>query len=297
MSQRSIFTLALVALCLGAPAHAADEITAKYIGASEERYSRPHDLVLGPDGDALFVADLGYDRVAVLQPVSLRFLGAIGTDELSSPHDVTFDADGRLLVADTGNDRIAIYDVIEGEYRWVGELTGGLSAPEGVAVAPDGRVYVANARGNDVVVFEDGKKVISVGERGSGPGQFIRPHDIHVTPEGRVIVADPGNNRLQILSADLEYIESLGGEAYDFNEPKYFDYTDAGWLVVADEYNHVLKVIDPKGTLVSVIGKGERGKGPYLFNQPEGVEVSGEDLWVSDTQNGRIVRYSIKGLP
>ena len=296
MTLRTVLTTSLAVLCFSAPAMAQD-ITARFVGASEERYDRPHDLVLGPEGHALFVADLGYDRVAVLQPVSLRFLGEIGAEELSSPHDVVFDVDDRLLVADTGNDRIAIYDVVAGEYRWVGELTEGLSAPEGVAVGPDGRVYVANARGNDVVVFDDGKKVASVGERGSEPGQFIRPHDIHVTPDDRVIVADPGNNRLQVFSTDLVYQDSLGGPKYDFNEPKYFDYLDSGWLVVADEYNHELKVIDPEGALVSVIGKGERGKGPYLFNQPEGVEVSGEDLWVSDTKNGRIVRYVIEGLP
>lgn len=102
--------------------------------ASDTSFSRLHDLVLSPEAAYLYVSDVGNDAVQVLDPMTLRTLGTIGPDELDSPHDVVFDARGRLLVADTGNDRVAVYEVAGTRGKLVAELTGGLRSPEGVTV-------------------------------------------------------------------------------------------------------------------------------------------------------------------
>lgn len=276
---------------------AAAEVTVQFAAASAEIYDRPHDLVLSPDGTRLFVADLGNNRVSVLDPQSLALLGTLGGEELSSPHDVAFDGAGRLLVADTGHDRIAVYAVTGASGRLVASWGDGLSGPEGVAAASDGRVYVANAAGHDLVVFRDGRKVAQAGRRGSGPLAFVRPHDIDLDDQGQVHVADPGNNRIQVLDGDLGYLGMIGGPAYGFNEPKYFDLGADGWMLVADEYNHRILLLDPTRQVVTTIGSGEAGKGPARFNYPEGAERHGNDLWIADTRNGRIVRYRLSGLP
>ena len=121
--------------------------------ASDTSFARPHDLVLSADAPYLYVSDVGNDAVKVLDPMTLRTLGTIGPDELDSPHDVVFDARGRLLVADTGNDRVAVYEVAGTRGKLVAELTGGLRSAEGVTVGPDGRVYVNSASGHTVAVF------------------------------------------------------------------------------------------------------------------------------------------------
>jgi DNA-binding beta-propeller fold protein YncE len=265
--------------------------------ASAESFARPHDLVLSPNGRFLYVADLGNHLVKVLDPMTLEVLGAFGQGELSSPHDVAFDNQGRLLVADTGNDRIAAYEVEGAEGRLVESWSEGLHAPEGVAPAPDGLVYVANAAGHNVVALAAGKVVHEAGTRGQGAAQFVRPHDIDLDRQGRIYVGDPGNDRIQILDRKLRYLGTLGGPAYDFNEPKYFDLDAGNRLIVADEYNHQIKILGQDRRLVAVIGSGERGKGPNRFNQPEGVESSGESLWVSDTRNNRILRFRVSYPP
>ncbi len=89
---------------------------------SAVQFSRPHDLVLSPDRRLLYVADVGNNTVQVLDPKTLRIVGKIGADDLDSPHDVFFDDKGRLLVADTGNDRVVIYEVRGAEGKQVGEL-------------------------------------------------------------------------------------------------------------------------------------------------------------------------------
>lgn len=286
--------VALAAVSSGALAQG---VTSIRVGESEISFSRPHDVVLSPGGQFLYVADLGNNAVKVLDPLTLRTLGAFGQDELRAPHDVTFDVDGRLLVADSGNDRIVTYRVNGTGGTFIEEVVAGLASPEGVAAARDGTVYVTNVRSHDVVAIKNGKRVAHVGGSGRGPNQFDRPHDVAVAPNGRVYVADPGNNRIQVLSPNLDFIEELVGPPFDFDEPKYIAIDAHGWLYVADENNNQVKIFDSDRRPVEVIGTGTRGRGGGMFYQPEGVEVRGDRLWIADTYNDRIVLFRLEGLP
>jgi DNA-binding beta-propeller fold protein YncE len=277
--------IGLALWCLAAGAAAAQGLTGEVVAESDRGFSRPHDVALSPDGRTLCVADVGNDAVKILDADTLATLGAFGTDALSSPHDVAFDSDGRLLVADTGNDRVAVYEVDGTAGRLVGEIRGGLRSPEGVDVAPDGSVYVTNAASHDVVVFRDGEKAGEAGRPGDGENEYVRPHDVEVT-DGRVVVADPGNHRLQVLDADLRFVREVGGKAYAFNEPKYLAGDRRGRLFVADEFNNRIVVLDPSYRVIGVIGGG--------LHHPEGAEVAGDRLWIADTGNHRIVLYRLR---
>ena len=60
------------------------EFAATFQQKSDTSFSRPHDLVLSPDGKFLYVADVGKDAVKVLDPLTPKTLGAIGASELLS---------------------------------------------------------------------------------------------------------------------------------------------------------------------------------------------------------------------
>lgn len=281
--------------CMLSNAALAEMQVVQFVAVSDSGFAHPHDLTLSPDRRYLFVADMNNDAVQVLDPDTLHPLAMFGVGELSRPHDVAFDRQGRLLVADTGNNRVAIYRVDGLDASFSHALEEGLRAPEGVAVAGDGRVYVTNARGDDIVVFQDAKRVLTVGASGSDPGEYRRPHDIGVDARGTVYVADPGNDRVQILDSELGFITSLGGEApYDFDEPKYFFVDESGRLYVGDQHNDQVKIYNEQRELVGVIGTGERGDAPGQLDRPEGVEVHGNRVWVSDTYNNRIVLYRLE---
>lgn len=277
-----------VLLLLGASSGpAADGLTFELLAASEETYAAPHDIVLSPDGHLLYVADNGNNRIAVLDARTLREVGVFARGEVSAPHDVDFDSRGRLLVADTGNDRIAIYEVDGASGRLVGELRGGLRRPEGVAAHADGRVLATGAFSNNLVVFREGDVV---GETGG----FRSPHDVAVDARGGIWVADAANDRMVRLDDALRVTKVLEGAPYDFNGPRYMDFDDAGRLFVADKYSNRIKVLAPDGRLVAVLGESAAGKGEGRFDRPEGVEIRGEDVWFSDTYNDRIVRYRVR---
>ncbi len=264
---------------------AADPLRFVLEAASDTRYAHPHDIVLSPDGRALYVADNGNHRVAVLDPVTLEERGSFGHGEVREPHDVTFDRDGRLLVADTGNSRIAIYTVDGTSARLVGSLSERLRRPEGVAAHPDGRVFATGAGSGNLVVYRDGMVLAET-------GGLSAPHDVEFDAAGAAWIADAGNHRMVRVGADYTIDRVLGGDAYDFAGPRYQDFDDAGRMLVADKYNHAIKVIAPDGTLLQVLG-GSRGLGEGVFYQPEGVEIRGDEVWFADTYNDRIVRYRV----
>lgn len=257
-----------------------------YIDASSEEYAVPHDITLSPDRKRLFVADNNNDRVAVLDATSLKLLFSFGENILGSPHDVEFDHKGRLLVADTNNSRIAYFQVSDNKARFTGELRGQFRRPEGVAVHPDGRIYVTGASSDDIEVFLEGRSVGHV-------GGFASPHDVAVGKDGSIWIADAGNDRLVHMTHDLKFIKSLKGEPYFFSGPRYLAFDSKTRLYVADKYNHQIKILSADNSLLLTLGTGNRGKGPDQFNRPEGITIHGNEVWFADTYNDRIVKYRI----
>jgi DNA-binding beta-propeller fold protein YncE len=63
-----------------------------------------------------------------------------GAAELDVPHTLAFDAQGRLLVGDRNNNRIALFDRDGG---YLGEWKQ-FSRPSGIVVTPDQMIYVGD---------------------------------------------------------------------------------------------------------------------------------------------------------
>lgn len=69
-------------------------------------------------------------------------------------------------------------------------------------------------------------------------------------------------------------------------------------LVVADTYNHKIKVVDPAARSArTLFGTGRAGTstddGKPAFFEPGGLSVAGDDVFVADTNNHRIVRVNL----
>ena len=104
-------SLLVFAGLLAAGPVAAAELSLTYIAASSVALDNPHDLKLSPDGRFLYVADVGNNRVAILDPQTLELRGEFGAGHQSGTHDIDFDNRGRAYVADTHNNRVLIYAV------------------------------------------------------------------------------------------------------------------------------------------------------------------------------------------
>ena len=106
--------------------------------------------------------------------------------------------------------------------------------PNDVLVAPNGNVFVSEGHGganSRILKFsKDGKLIKSFGRKGNGPGEFDQPHSLAMDSQGRLFVGDRGNNRIQILDQDGNFI----AEWKQFSRPSgvYVDKNDV--LYVAD---------------------------------------------------------------
>jgi streptogramin lyase len=254
---------------------------------STVRLNNPHDLKLSPDGRYLMVSDVGNNRIAILDPDSLVFLGQFGADHQSGTHDIDFDDKGLAYVADTHNNRVTIYRMQDKQAALMGELSEAVRGPEGVLAHPNGRIYVAGAWSNNIVAFDRGEKIRELAGLSS-------PHDLELAANGDLWLADAGNDRVLLLSPELVVKDELTREKYGFRGVRYLDMMEDGTLIAADKNTHSVKFIGADGTLRLQLGNGKASRGDYEFTTPEGVEVRGNQVWISDSGNDRIVRYLLR---
>lgn len=74
------------------------------------------------------------------------------------------------------------------------------STIRGVAVDAQDRIYVLEAQSSQVRVFDlQGRHLKTMGRRGQGPGELLRPAGMILSPKGEVWVADMGNGRFQLF--------------------------------------------------------------------------------------------------
>lgn len=282
----AIACAALIAMIALVPSPGVAGPKAEFLGASTTDLDNPHDLKLSPDGRFLYVADLGNDRVAVLDSETLETVGSFTTGGPAGTHDIDIAEDGRAYVAETRLGLVSVWDLDGANATLVDRISGGFDGPEGVLVHPNGRIYVAGAWSNNVVAIENGRIVAElVG--------LSAPHDVELAPYGNIWLSDSGNNRMLLVSPDLAVKQEWSGPPFHFNGVRYQDVLEDGTVIAADKNSHRVLVISAIGRVDLVLGTGEPGRGPGVFTTPEGVETDGETLWISDSGNNRVVKYRL----
>jgi len=218
---------------------------------------------------------------------------------LREPRDVAVDGDGRLYIADTGNDRIVVLAAtgrLIDNWGGSGEEPGSFNEPCGIAVGRDGLVYVADTWNHRVQVFSgDGElvRVFDPGERG-----FWGPRGVAVGPWGRIYVTDTGMHRVVVFDRDGTRVAEWGEKGWvpgQFVEPVGIAFDAWGHIWIADTGNHRLQVFDTAGRFLrewAVPGWGEEGepfREPYLDTDGQG------NVYVTDPSRHRILVLDGRG--
>ena len=167
--------------------------------------------------------------------------------------------DGRLAVADTGNDRIQIFDERGAPlavFGARGSAPGELREPAGLDLR--GELLAVAERGNDrVQVFAaDGGALLAFGRHGRGAGELDRPSAVAWLADGGMAVADTGNQRVQVFDAQGAFVRAFGTWGAlpgTFAGPAGLAEA-GGFLYVVDRDNHRVQVFEEDGTLVDTFG-------------------------------------------
>lgn len=187
-----------------------------------------------------------------------------------------FARDGVVYVADPGAEGVFRYDEAAGKGRW---LDAGrrpkLVSPVAVAVADDGRVFVADsALGSVAILDKDGKRI---GELRGDPEGMGRPVGLALAPD-RLFVSDVDRHRVSAYDLKGLFLYSFGhrGSAGDdLNFPTYLWYdAPTKRLWVCDSGNFRLRSFDPEGRPLDAFG--ENGDRPGYLARPRGLALDSE---------------------
>jgi DNA-binding beta-propeller fold protein YncE len=195
-------------------------------------------------------------------------------------------------------DRMARIQRISGDGRFICEWRmpeQQQGKPVGIAVGPDGNIYVPDTHYHRVIVYTpDGRELRRWGTKGAGPGEFIYPTDIAFASNGRVLVSEYGDNdRIQVFDAQGNYLYQFGRfgqKAGEFSRPQSM-LVDKDLLYLTDACNHRIEVFTVEGKFVREMGTV--GSGPGQFRFPFGLvaDLDG-NLIVTEFGNNRVQKIA-----
>jgi sugar lactone lactonase YvrE len=188
-----------------------------------------------------------------------------------------------------------------------GDQEGQFQLPRGMAVAPDGTIYVADTFNYRVQRFSaDGTFIQQWGTQspdcpypGNPPdnvpsGTFCEPWGIAVGKDGSVYVADTWNQRIQKFTADGQFLTAWGhGISQDSNDllgfygPRGIVVDGLGHVLVTDTGNSRVIVYTLNGEPITQFGSTGVGLGQFAEPVGMALDESGR-LYVVDTWNQRV---------
>jgi sugar lactone lactonase YvrE len=244
-------------------------------------------------------------------------LGQAGSaqGQFQGPRALALAPDGSLYVADSLNNRIQ-HIAPDGQVlqAWgtfadaaTGNAPGGtFNEPWGVAVAPDGSVYVADTWNYRIQKFTSDGQFVKMWGFGPAMGQdgFYGPRGLAVDSLGRLFVADTGNKRIVIFDADGNYLAEFGTPGMSLgqlDEPVAVALDASGNVYVTDTWNQRIQVFAPDADKLVYTATDEwpveGWYGNSLENKPF-ITVDGTGtVSVTDPEVCRVISFSSNGQP
>ena len=298
------------------------------------RFNDPAGLALAADG-TIFVADNQNHAIRRIgtNGVVTTLAGLLGTPgsadgstsaaRFDSPTGLALGADGALYVSDTGNHIIrcvtlsGVVTTLAGSASNADFADGPAASarfnqPLGLAVAPDGTVFVADS-GNHLIriIATNGTVSVLAGNPetfgsadGTGTNAFFNnPVGLALASDGSLFVSDANNFTIRKVTAAGVVTTLAGAAGQDgsadgpastarFGKPAELALAPNGTLYIADAAHHTIRRLTPDGRvstiagLVGADGAADGANGLARFFNPYGLAIAARGhLVVADTYN------------
>lgn len=255
-----------------------------------------------------------------------------GNGQFKRPAAIEADAEGNVWVGDQGNNRLQELSQ-SGDYitQFGEEGQFAFSSPMGIFLDSAGNLWVTDSGRDQVQEWMTGSflfKGSRIGFYGTGSGQFNHPADVALDGKSNLWALDKGNNRLEKFNEAGEFVSAVGakgGGAGQLNAPSAFAIDPSGNLWIADTGNNRIEEFNEAGQFVLTFGRevnktkveaggtsaekaictaasgnicqaGVAGSTEFFMNAPKGITATtGGNLWVADTGNNRLKKFSPTG--
>ena len=259
---------------------------------TDETGESPGSISFDATGQAEALVSGGYAKVDYVYES-----GELAEIEVSDP--ATFSADPAEL--EIPEPHLITEPTHAGSFGSMGAGDGQLRAPGGIAVDPQGNLWVVDKTNNRIQKFDPtGKFLAKFGSTGSGDGQFNRPTAIAVAANGDLLVTDAGNSRVQRFSSTGIFIAKFGSKGTGNGQfgapgPEGIAIDAAGNIWVADTYGGRIQKFSSAGAFLQSVGS--KGSAPGQFGEPTGIDIDPSgNVWVADWQNHRVSIFNAAGI-
>lgn len=248
------------------------------------------------------------------EPNALGYVdGPARSARFNKLHNLVIDSNDVLYLSDHANH--SVRRLMENEDgKWVVDTYAGNGKRGPAADDVDRRdatfhepiSVTLDAKDNRLLIADIGNQVIRSLDLSSGMVSIIAgqktklkdPRAVDLDGERKLLVLERNGNRLRRVESngDITTLAGSGkkgtadGDAKQasFNGPKHMDVAPDGRVFIADDVNHLVRVYDPETDVVQTLNLGD-----YTLCRPHGVCVRGDQLYIADSFNHRILRIPL----
>ncbi|HEY1687326.1 MAG TPA: RHS repeat-associated core domain-containing protein [Solirubrobacteraceae bacterium] len=170
-----------------------------------------------------------------------------------------------------------------------GAGNGQFRLPVGVAVAPNGDLWVADKSNKRLEEFNAKGEYLR--KIGGGSGELDEVNGVAVAPNGDVWAIVQESSVIEEFSESGTYLRQIAasGSGYELARPEGIAVDQHGNVWVSNTYRAQVDEFNESGVFVKAIGTDELG-------EPEGVEVDAAgDVWVADWANESVYEFAATG--
>ncbi|MGZ8284468.1 MAG: Vgb family protein [Allosphingosinicella sp.] len=217
--------------------------------------------------------------VLTVEPGWTAEVAASEKDGFAAPDGLLWAA-GTLYVADEGGSAVRAWRPGT-RSAILADARSGLASPEDLVRDAAGNVYFTDdTRGGLWRTDTAGRTAALV-----APGQGLPSTEgLGLSPSGDLIVGDATGHRVLKVRPDGALSVLIGPES-NIAKPESFAFDDSGNLYIADNRDNVLYLLRPDGRL-------HRAVADRSGFSPESLRFSGGALFITDSENGKLFRYT-----